>query len=64
MGGVGQNLQLLSDISEILCAIRAPHKTYSCQILCQNMSYFASYGNKISVPDIKNLGLVENVKIT
>ena len=33
MGGIGQNLQLLSDSSEILCAIRAPHNTYACQIL-------------------------------
>ena len=37
MGGIGQNLQLQSDGSEILCAVRAPHKT-------ENMSYFASYG--------------------
>ena len=58
MGGMGQNLQLPSDGSEILCAIRAPHKTYAYQILWQNMSYFASYGGKMSVPDIKNLGLV------
>ena len=46
MGGIGENLQLPSDGSEILCAIRAPHKTYACQILSQNMSYFASYGEK------------------
>ena len=57
MGGIGQNLQLQSDSSEILCAIRAPHKTYACQILWQNMSYFASYRKKMSVPDINNLGL-------
>ena len=44
MGGIGQNLQLQSDGSEILCAIRAPHKTYAYQILWQIMSYFASYG--------------------
>ena len=46
MGGIGQNLQLQSDGSEILCDIRAPHKTYTYQILWQNMSYFASYGRK------------------
>ena len=46
MDGMGQNLQLQSDGSEILCAIKAPHKTYAYQILCQNMSYFASYGKK------------------
>ena len=46
MGSIGQNLQLPSDGSEILCAIRAPHKTYAYQILWQNMSYFASYGEK------------------
>ena len=33
MDGIGQNLQLQSDGSEILCAIRALHKTYACQIL-------------------------------
>ena len=32
MGGIGQNLQLHSDSSEIVCAIRAPHKTYAYQI--------------------------------
>ena len=32
MGGIGQNLQLPSDGSEILCAIRAQHKTYAYQI--------------------------------
>ena len=32
----------------VLDSIRAPHKTYAYQILSQNMS----------VPDIKNLGLV------
>ena len=46
MGGIGQNLQLQSDGSEIVCAIRAPHKTYACQILWKDMSYFASYGKK------------------
>ena len=46
MGGIGPNLQLQSDGSEIVCAIRAPHKTYAYQIW-----------GKISVPDIKNLGL-------
>ena len=56
MVGIGQNLQLQSDSSDILSAIRAPHKTHACQILWQNMSYFASYGGKMSVPDIKNLG--------
>ena len=30
MGGMGQNLQLQSDGSEIIYAIRAPHKTYAC----------------------------------
>ena len=33
MGGIGQNLQLQTDTSEILYAIRAPHKTYAYQIL-------------------------------
>ena len=33
MGGIGQNLQLQSDGSEIVCAIWAPHKTYAYQIL-------------------------------
>ena len=33
MGGIGQNLQLQSDGSEMLCAIWAPHKTYACQIV-------------------------------
>ena len=47
MGGIGQNLQLQSDGSEIVCAIRAPHKTYACKILWQNISYFASYGEKL-----------------
>ena len=47
MGGIGQNLQLPSDGSEIVCAIRAPHKTYSYKYVI-----FASYG-KMSVPDIK-----------
>ena len=60
MGGIGQNLQLQSDGPEIICAIRAPHKTYAYQILWQNMSYFANYGKKISVPDITNLGLHPN----
>ena len=46
MGGIGQNLQLPSDGSEILCALRAPLKTYAYQILWQNMSYFESYGEK------------------
>ena len=46
MGGIGKNLQLQSDGSEIVCAIRAPHKTYAYKILWQNMSYFASYGEK------------------
>ena len=58
MGGIGQNLQLQSDDSEILYAIRGPHKTYAYQILWQNRSYFASYGEKMSVSDIINLGLV------
>ena len=58
MGGIGQNLQLQSDGSEIVCAIRAPHKTCAYQISWQNMSYFGSYGKKISVPDITNLGLM------
>ena len=44
MGGIGQILQLQSDGSESLCAIRAPHKTYAYQIVWHNMSYFASYG--------------------
>ena len=37
MGGIGQNLQLQSDGSEMLCAIRAPHKTYAykfCDKIC------------------------------
>ena len=47
MGGIGQNLQLQSDGSASLCAIRAPQKTYAYQILWQNMSYFVSYGEQI-----------------
>ena len=35
-----------SDGSEIVCDIGAPHKTYACQIVWQNMSYFVSYGKK------------------
>ena len=54
MGGIGQNLQLPSDDSEILCVIRAPHKTYAYQILWQNMSYFASYGEKWVCQPLKN----------
>ena len=46
MGGIGQNMQLQSDGSEIVCAIRAPYKTYAYQMLWQIMSYFASYGKK------------------
>ena len=46
MGGFGQNLQLQSDGSEIVCDVRAPHKTDAYQILWQNISYFASYGKK------------------
>ena len=46
MGDIGQNLQLQSDGFEIVCAIRAPHKTYAYKILWQNISYFASYWNK------------------
>ena len=42
MGAIGPNLQLQSDGSDIVCAIRAPHTIYSDQILWQNMSYFAS----------------------
>ena len=56
MGGIGQNLQLQSDGSEIVCAVGALYKTYAYKMLWQNMSNFASYGKKISVPDIKNLG--------
>ena len=48
MGGIGQNLQLQSDGSEMLCAIRAPHKIYAYQI---------EWWDKMSVPDIKNQGL-------
>ena len=33
MGGIGQNLQLQSDGSEVLCAIRAPQKIHAYQIL-------------------------------
>ena len=33
MGGIGQNLQLQSDGSEILGAVRAPHKTDAYQML-------------------------------
>ena len=53
MGGIGPNLQLQSDGSEILCAVRAPCKTYSCKYVI-----FCELLEKISVPDIKNLGLV------
>ena len=47
MSGIGPNLQLQSDDSEILCAFKAPDKTYAYQILWQNMLYFASFGEKI-----------------
>ena len=58
MGGIGQNLQLQSDSSEIVCAITAPHKTYACQILRQTKYViFCELWEKISVPDITNLGL-------
>ena len=53
MGGIGQNLQLQSDGSEISCAIRAPHKTCAYQILRQNMSYFTSYGKKLVCQTLK-----------
>ena len=53
MGGIEPNLQLQSDDSEILCAIRTPHKTYAYQILWQNMSYFASYGEKLVCQTLK-----------
>ena len=56
MGGIGQNLQLQSDGSEILCAIRAPHKTYAYQIVTKYV-IFCELWEKMSVPDIKNLGL-------
>ena len=46
MGGIGQNLQLQSDGSEILCAIRGPHKTYACQILWQNMAHIFGFMGK------------------
>ena len=36
MGGIEQNLQLQSDGSEIVRAIRAPHKTYTYQIMGKN----------------------------
>ena len=56
MGDIGQNLQLPSDGSEILCAIRAPHKAYAYQIVTKYV-IFGKLWEKISVPDITNLGL-------
>ena len=53
MGGIGQNLQLQSDGSEIVCVFRAPHKADAYQILLQNMSYFVSYGKKIVCQTLK-----------
>ena len=55
MGGIGQNLYMQCNGSEILCAIsmiRAPHKTYVYQILWQNRSYFESYGLRVAAKDI------------
>ena len=48
MGGTGQNLQFQSDGSEIVCAIRAPYKTYAYQIVI-----FCELWEKMSVPDIQ-----------
>ena len=63
MGGIGQNMQFQSDGSEIVCAIRAPHKTYAYQVLWQNCHISRVYiWGKMSVPDIKNLGLVHKNK--
>ena len=55
MGGIGQNLQLQSDGSDILCAIKAPHENYAYQILWQNMSYLASDGKKWVCQTIQTL---------
>ena len=44
MDGIGQNLQFQSDGSEMLCAIRPPHKTCAYHILWQNMSYLRVMG--------------------
>ena len=42
----------------MLCVIRVPHKTYAYQILWQDMSYFANYGENECARHKKNLGLV------
>ena len=44
MGGIGPNVQLKSDGPEIVCVIRAPHKTYAYQIFGQNISYLRVMG--------------------
>ena len=61
MGGIGQNLQLLSDGSEISTAIRAPHTTYAYTKFVTKYVIFCELWGKISVPDIKNLGLAQNL---
>ena len=57
MGGIGQNLQLQSDSSEIVCGIiiRAPHTTYVV---------FCELREKMSMPELKIWVYIEiNVKI-
>ena len=56
MGGIGQNLQLLSDGSEILCAIEAPDKIYPYQIFGDKIFHILRVMAKNEC-DIKNLGL-------
>ena len=57
MGGIGQNLQLPSDGSEILCAIRAPHKNLRIPNFVTKYVIFCKLLGKMSVPDITNPGL-------
>ena len=52
---LGQNLQLQSDGSEIICAIRAPHK------FCDKIYHILRVMGKMSVPYIKNLGVTANI---
>ena len=60
MGGIGQNLQLQSDGSDILCAIRAPHKNLRIPNFVTKYVIFCELWEKMSVPDITNLGLCES----
>ena len=57
MGGIGQNLQLQSDGSEIVCAVRAPCKNLCLQNCVTKYVIFCELWKKMSVPDIRILGL-------